>query len=192
MALVCKRKASPLPEIKETQLTTSSSDLAVGGNAISPDGKYLAYSDGRGIHVKLLATGEIRTLSEGSSQDYFAWFLIAPAFSPAERMWKGSGRIPSREAANTVSQGRYAQFRLPRWVSRLLHRQQGQAGDREIWLIGSDGKNPRIFPSVGEDATLQEPYWTRDGRRISYQYLRQTAKNLDSRSKPATYKAAHV
>ena len=31
-------------------------------SAISPDGKYLAYSDDAGLHIKLLETGETRTV----------------------------------------------------------------------------------------------------------------------------------
>ncbi len=31
-------------------------------SAISPDGKYLAYSDDTGLHIKLLETGETKTL----------------------------------------------------------------------------------------------------------------------------------
>ena len=34
----------------------------VNGAAISPDGRYLAYSDDAGLHIKLVETGEMRTL----------------------------------------------------------------------------------------------------------------------------------
>ena len=53
-ALVWSRKQTQtsLPEIKETQITASSGDAAVGGNAIWPDGKYMAYSDRVGIHSR--------------------------------------------------------------------------------------------------------------------------------------------
>ena len=38
------------------------SDVRTG--AISPDGKYLAYTDMRGIHIKILATGETGTVPQ--------------------------------------------------------------------------------------------------------------------------------
>src|SRR5207253_3575036 len=56
------KRVSVAPEIKLRQLTTNSSENPVIGGAISPDGKYLAYSDTRGLHIKLLDTSETRTV----------------------------------------------------------------------------------------------------------------------------------
>ena len=64
----------PSTELTQKRLTFNSSENAVQSGAISPDGKYLAYSDPGGIHVKLLSTGE-----EGSSQG-------RPEFPPAPGM----------------------------------------------------------------------------------------------------------
>src|SRR5437879_3214197 len=52
---------SPPPEMKLHQLTANSSENPVGTGAISPDGKYLAYTDLKGIHIKLIQTGETQT-----------------------------------------------------------------------------------------------------------------------------------
>ena len=41
---------SPAPEMKLHQLTANSSENPVGTGAISPDGKYFAYTDLQGIH----------------------------------------------------------------------------------------------------------------------------------------------
>jgi eukaryotic-like serine/threonine-protein kinase len=61
-----KRQSSFLrevPELKQRQLTSNSTEDPVAGGSISPDGRYLAYADLRGIHIKELATGEMRTSS---------------------------------------------------------------------------------------------------------------------------------
>ena len=50
--------------MKQRQLTTNSSENAVTGGAISPDGRYLAYADLDGIHVKLIETGETRNVPQ--------------------------------------------------------------------------------------------------------------------------------
>ena len=47
-----------LPELKQQQLTANSSENAVVTGAISPDGRSLAYADLKGIHIKLIETGE--------------------------------------------------------------------------------------------------------------------------------------
>src|SRR5215472_10771259 len=50
------------PEIKERQLTTGSSTNPVTGAAISADGKYLAFGDNFGLHIRSLASGETRDI----------------------------------------------------------------------------------------------------------------------------------
>src|ERR1700722_6238983 len=49
--------AAGLPELKTRPLTDNSSDNPVSSGAISPDGRYLAYAEGRGMHIKLIETG---------------------------------------------------------------------------------------------------------------------------------------
>src|SRR5262249_9569559 len=48
------KTVSVAPEIKLRQLTFNSTENPVSSGAISPDGKYLAYSDTRGLHLKLI------------------------------------------------------------------------------------------------------------------------------------------
>ena len=48
----------------QRQLTVSSSENPTTGGAISPDGKYLAYTDLAGVHVKNIETGETRLIPE--------------------------------------------------------------------------------------------------------------------------------
>ncbi len=45
-------------EIQQRQLTTNSFEKPVNSGAISPDGKYLAYSDAKRIYLKLIQTGD--------------------------------------------------------------------------------------------------------------------------------------
>src|SRR5229473_2420242 len=48
----------PPKDWKLRQLTTNPPENSVTSGSLSPDGKYLAYSDAGGIHVKLIETGE--------------------------------------------------------------------------------------------------------------------------------------
>ena len=62
-------------------------------------------------------------------------------------------------------------------------RNTGRVGDRELWLVGADGTNPRKFLEVGEDAAaVQEPLWSPDGQLIVYYTQRQDFQT-GSRSK---------
>jgi len=49
-------------ELKAKQLTFNSSEDPVAVTSISPDGKYLLYSDLQGLHLRLIATGETQAL----------------------------------------------------------------------------------------------------------------------------------
>ena len=161
-------------ELKETQLTANSSDSTVTGGALSPDGKYLAYSDVKGIHLKLIATGETQTLTQGSSEWCFAWFPDSTRFLASEIARPGIW-------AFSVMGGAPRKFRddgtvsdiAPDGSSAAFTTDTGRVGDREIWLIGSDGSNPRKFLEVDEDSATQEPFWSPDGQRISYYTLHQ-------------------
>jgi serine/threonine protein kinase len=177
-----RRQPVARPEMKETRLTANSSDNPVTGSAVSPDGKYLSYSDMKGIHLKLIATGETQTLMQSSSEWYFAWFPDSTRFlastSRGLGIWAFSvmGGAPSKfREDGTVSvvspDGSTVSFTI----------NTGRVGDREIWLIGADGTNPRKFLEVGEDSGLQEPLWSPDGQRILYEILHQTPDNLEVR-----------
>jgi serine/threonine protein kinase len=49
-------------ELKPQQLTANSSEDPVAVASISPDGKYLLYSDLEGLHLRLMASGETQSL----------------------------------------------------------------------------------------------------------------------------------
>ncbi len=69
-----ERTAGPM---KERQLTTNSSENAVLSGKISPDGKYLLYSDGKGVHLKLIETGELSNIAlpEGQGGRPVQWVV---------------------------------------------------------------------------------------------------------------------
>ena len=75
-----RRSPQPSAELTQKRLTFNPSENAVQTDAISPDGKYLAYSDGAGIHVKLLSTGDERVIPlpagvpPGASWSLDSWF----------------------------------------------------------------------------------------------------------------------
>ena len=179
MGIYARFSRKTQPELKETQLTANSSENPVTGSAISPDGKYLAYSDRNGVHIKLLSTGETQTLSHSSSEWYFAWFPDSTRFLGSEiaqpGIWTFSvmGGAPRKfredGTVNAVS---------PDGSSVASTANTGRMGDREIWLMGSDGTNPRRFLEVGEDGALQEPGWSPDGQRITYYTQHQVLDKL--------------
>ena len=73
-------------ELKQEQLTANSRENAVANGTISPDGKYLAYWDVKGIHLQLTATGEMRTIPQPKAlEDSGAEWWIGPWFPDGTR-----------------------------------------------------------------------------------------------------------
>ena len=167
-------------ELRETQLTANSSDNPVTGDAISLDGKYLAYSDKQGVHLKLLATGETQTLSQISSDWYFAWYPDSTRFLGSEiarhGLWIFSviGGTPRKFLEDGIL-GSVA----PDGSTVAFTRNTGRVGDREVWFVGADGSNARKFLDVGEDTAVQEPWWSPDGQRIAYYTQRQLSDRFE-------------
>ena len=62
------------PPVSQRQLTTNAAGYGVKSAAVSLDGKYLAYSDEVGLHIKLIETGETEqiftTPKERQTEDY--------------------------------------------------------------------------------------------------------------------------
>jgi eukaryotic-like serine/threonine-protein kinase len=71
----------PSAELTQKRLTFNSSENPVQRDAISPDGKYLAYSDLGGIHVKLLPTGEERRIPKPAGVPAGAWWRVDSWFA---------------------------------------------------------------------------------------------------------------
>jgi serine/threonine protein kinase len=179
------RPAAPLPQLKERRLTANASENAVNAGAISPDGKYLAYSDHTGMHVKLIQTGQILSIPqpEGRATELNNW-------------WP-NGWFP--DSTKFIAEGLESGQSYSAWVISVLGgpprklRDDADAwsvspdgtliafgtGDafyrnREIWLMGPQGEEPRRFVSGSEDDGFFWAAWSPDGQRIAYERVHRT------------------
>ena len=173
-----KRSAYSFPNLKQRQITVNSTADPVDAGAISPDGKYLAYSDLNGLHVKLLDTGEVRNFAqprilEGREVDWVpVWFpdsttLLANARVRGQRssIWKASvlggafREIRDSGTAWSVS---------PDGKSVAFTTNPGPFGDREVWLMGPLGEDARKLYDVPQDSGFERLQWSPDGHRLAY------------------------
>ncbi len=178
------------PPMTQRQLTANPAGHGVNGAAVSPDGKYLAYSDDVGLHIKLVETGEMRTLplpAEASSTH--ATWLPAVWFPDGTRLLTNlevAGKPPSiwilsligdaprkfRDDgfANSISpDGTRIAFTAAR--TGLGERQDERArefGDQTIWLVGVNGQTPRMLAQGDEATGFTQVVWSPDGTRIAY------------------------
>jgi serine/threonine protein kinase len=189
--MVKRRPGFPLdqPELKLQQLTANSFENRVLNGAISPDGKYLAYTDMKGMHIKLTATGGTRNVPQpfalsGKNFDWeinpTGWFPDSTRFVANARPPFKSGSVPSSAGTSIwlVSVLGVAPKKLrdnavsysvsPDGSLISFGTNQGKLGDREIWLMRPDGEKAQKLYAVGEDTSISGLNWTPDGQRVLY------------------------
>jgi eukaryotic-like serine/threonine-protein kinase len=176
--LALREAATPstAPQLPNTyRLTTNPTDNPISGSAISPDGKYLAYSDNTGTYLRLLSTGEIHTLlPQITSAEHFSWFpdsteLLASWETTNHQLglWAfsilgGTPRQLSEEgfAASVSPDG-----------SKIVFLKSAHFGENggEIWVMDANGGNQRKVIGVSaQQEVFHSPSWSPDGRRIVY------------------------
>jgi DNA-binding winged helix-turn-helix (wHTH) protein len=57
VASFLRSRTSPQTDAHPVQITTNAAEIPISGSAISPDGRYLAYSDPTGLYLRIVATG---------------------------------------------------------------------------------------------------------------------------------------
>jgi len=167
------------PELPETsrmartpiQLTANPVDNAIVSASASPDGRYLAYADNRGLLLRLIRSGETHTLAlpdeyrTGSMEiDWFpdgAHLLVNAVVENATSLWKlaivgGEPRKLQDDAwrATISPDGKQIAYLIGRPA-------------REIHVMGPEGEVPRKLLEI-EDNAIWELAWSPDSRWLLY------------------------
>jgi eukaryotic-like serine/threonine-protein kinase len=177
----------PRPELKLRQLTANAIENSVSGGMISPDGKYLAFSDTRGLHVQVIETGESQAVPlpkelEGRNFDW-----RCAAWAPDSTHFLGNS-IPAKRNPGETAQEDISIWEVP-VSSRIPRKLRGGAiawsfsldgsliafganggpyGPREIWLMDANGEHARKLFESGDDDTINTASWSTDGQRLVY------------------------
>ena len=157
-------------QLKETQLTTNSSEASVTAAAISPDGKYLAYADNAGLYVRVSRTGETHPISvpPASVIGGLSWFpdgtrLLATVtgLQPnVDSIWVIS--ILGHSPVKLLDGGNQAAV-SPDGSQIVFVRGKG----KELWLMAANGELPhRILVAANE--FLAGPVWNWDSKHLAY------------------------
>jgi len=178
---------SVAPDIKLRQLTTNSGENPVNNGAISPDGKYLAYSDTRGLHLKLIATEETEVVPlpdelnhKGMKWEVGPWFPDSTRFlvnvhpsveawnewsSASTNIWTVSalGGMPTKLRNHAI-----AWSISPDGSTVSFGTNKGKLGEREIWLMDLNGKQTQKFQEVSDDNAICCFGWAPDGKSYGY------------------------
>ena len=176
------------PEVKLRQLTTNVPENPVTSGAISPDGKYLAYTDTKGIKIRLIETGEIRIVPhpEELGGKNAEWGIVPQWFPDSTRFIANanpSGQSPAYSSSQgssiwiiSVLGGQPRKLRDAATASSIspdgsaisFAANKGRLGDRELWLMGPDGRNARKLYEIDENSALCCLHWFPHGQRVWY------------------------
>jgi eukaryotic-like serine/threonine-protein kinase len=178
-----------LPDLKLQQLTVNSTENPVTGGSISPDGKYLAYTDAKGMHIKLVGTDETQRVPEPDALKgkKVTWELSPVGWFPESKRFVAnahpSNENPSAWSSQTssvwvVSTGGEAPHKLrdsaiawavsPDGSLISFGSKYGRLGEREIWLMEPNGEQVRKLYETSEKGALCCLYFFPDGQRVSY------------------------
>ena len=174
------------PEIKFRQLTLNSAENPVRNGAISPNGKYLAYVDKLGMHVKDFATGSIQDVAQPPDLkkdsvnwevNSASWFpdnarFLANAYPASEPQESWSSRAADIWVFSRTAQAprKLREHAIAWGVSRdgariAFGTNAGRLGERETWLMDSEGKQARKLFDTEENSALTGFYWSADDQR---------------------------
>ena len=154
------RIPSPVPsaELTQKRLTFNSSESLVQRAAISPDAKYLAYSDPTGIHVKLLKTGE-------------EWLIPRPAVVPADAEWLVDSWFPdgTQLLATACEPGGHRSLWKVSVLGQSPRKLREDAFGFEVSPDGTDiafqGTSGQISRNMGDGQPGRQPTKDPHGRR---------------------------
>jgi serine/threonine protein kinase/Tol biopolymer transport system component len=159
--------------LTERQLTRNALENHVLDQAISPDGKNLAYIDNKGVHISVIETGEVHDASfPAEVQDGVEGVLWYP---DGERLLLNVyiGAEPSSIWEASVFGGAPRKLRAGAWAFAISPRDSSIAIlDRnskppEISIIDANGGNIRkAFAAGGDKVTCVA--WSPDGRFLAY------------------------
>jgi len=189
--LATRRLLSGPPELKEGQLTAHPSDNSVNMGIISPDGKYLAYSDQSGMYLRNIKTDETRPipLPAGSAPGPTGWWpnawlpdgskFIATA---TEGGWGLSTWVVSAVAGQPLKLCDDADGWSVSPDGTLIAFGMGQVagmvGEHEIWMMTVQGEEPRRLVPAAEDSGFWYARWSPDGKRIAYERFQRTPEGM--------------
>jgi serine/threonine protein kinase/Tol biopolymer transport system component len=176
---------------KQQQLTRNSSENPVNSGAISPDGKYLAYTDFKGLHFKLLSTGETRDIASPDSRIRGVDWGVVGWLADGTRLVAVTGPpdLPVATWAVSVMGGMPQKLRegLNPWAVSpggmiACTADKGRTDDREIWVMNGDGQQARKLIETDEKGKFSSLAWSPDGNNLAYVRSQESSRSCDGLS----------
>jgi Tol biopolymer transport system component len=163
-------------DLQEVQLTTNSAEDPVTAAAISPDGKYIAYADRAGVHLRLIDSGETNTIRgpDFGSINSVAWFadgsklVVSAAGAPVAAtpgIWVVPliGGVPRKIRDDGIEASVSPDDSQIAFVA---------ANRRSLWAMSANGDEVHQLLAVGPDEQLHLPRFWRNATNLAFGHVR--------------------
>jgi serine/threonine protein kinase len=182
-------RSGELQPVVPVQLTANPLEMSVSGSAISPDGRYLAFVDLRGLHLQDSATKATRSIPiENPITPWKVWWypnkdevlFLGTDSTDIQSLWSISMFGGSaRKVHSSVMTAAIAPDGEALAVIRGANTRDQSF--REIWLMGPNGENPRLFVTAGPEESFWKISWTPDGAYLAVAIWSGTATRPNTR-----------
>ncbi len=166
-ALLLRRSRDlPVKELVPVRVTSNGFEAAVQSMAISPDGKYLAYSDTNGLHIRSIQSGDSRLLPETKGMFVQHWAADGTRFFAGKEV---EGQYPAYGVSLTGG--------VPRLLGNSLPSPGGQYSvslsrdQAEVRRVGDS----KVFSLDRKNADPFEIAWSPHERRLAVVFGRRNA-----------------
>jgi len=189
-----------LPQIKLRQLTNNASENGGAGGVISPDGRYLAYIERLGMHIKLIEGGESQTIPQPDELESKLVDWEIGQWFPDGTRFLAYTHPPGGDASNWTSRGAsiwivsllggpphklrdeaYGDSISPDGSTIAFQTNPGRFGDREIWLMDTSGEHAHKLYETDENSAIVELSWSPNGQRALYRKIDEAGQGLFTR-----------
>jgi DNA-binding winged helix-turn-helix (wHTH) protein/Tol biopolymer transport system component len=158
-----RNKPIPLPH----RVTANAVENPVATFAISPNGKYLAYTDAQSITIQALPSGETHSIPLGSgvAPARVIWYPDATRLIVGERLNDLSGLF-----VLSILGGKLSPLRENAMNAAVspdgAHVVYTDGSIRELWMMDGNGENPRRVLTATAPDKLYPMSWSPDGGRV--------------------------
>jgi|SRR5579864_774019 len=180
---------SATPDIRFRQLTINSPENPVSSGSISPNGKYLAYVDAQGIHIKDIGSGAMVAIAQpyDLKKEVTSWEIIDAAWLVDSTRFLANAHPASESqsvwSSRTTDIWLFSRLNAPprklrehaiAWSaspdSALISfgTNFGKFGEREIWVMDPDRGHARKLVATDETGSVGPLGWIPGSRRVFY------------------------
>lgn len=162
-------RPEPVRQFVERQLTANPAEQPINAASISPDGKYLAYSDPGGLHIKLIDADETRSIAFPQIPGFRIWTV---AWFPDQTKLAVSvvtGDLKGEDVW-TVSLLSGSFHKLLEYAFRPVVSPDGRriafvrlGAPRELWIVEESGENAHRIYTSELGTSITQPSWVARG-----------------------------